>query len=82
MGKDALDAYRRGAAPRERAEHGHQIRSYVLHPYTKVKDLRTGVETTDAQAVLDGDLDAFMEAGLALRVHTWGRRRPGAPIPQ
>lgn len=47
---------------------GHQIRSYVLQPYQLVKDLRTGVENTDPQAVLDGDLDAFMEAALAQRI--------------
>ncbi|MDK9697908.1 MAG: peptide chain release factor 2 [Siculibacillus sp.] len=47
---------------------GHQIRSYVLQPYQMVKDLRTGVQTTDPQRVLDGDLDAFMEASLAARV--------------
>ncbi len=47
---------------------GHQIRSYVLQPYQLVKDLRTGVESTNPQAVLDGDLDAFMEASLAHRV--------------
>jgi len=47
---------------------GHQIRSYVLQPYQMVKDLRTNVETSNTQAVLDGDLDAFMEAALAHRV--------------
>jgi peptide chain release factor 2 len=47
---------------------GHQIRSYVLQPYQLVKDLRTGVESTNPNAVLDGALDAFMEAALAQRV--------------
>ena len=58
-----------------RAEHeaksdigwGHQIRSYVLHPYQMVKDLRTNVETGNAQGVLDGDLDDFLEAALAAK---------------
>jgi peptide chain release factor 2 len=44
---------------------GHQIRSYVLQPYQMVKDLRTGVATSNTNAVLDGDLDQFMEAALA-----------------
>ncbi len=47
---------------------GHQIRSYVLQPYQMVKDLRTKVETSNTGAVLDGDLDMFMEAALAARV--------------
>src|SRR5262249_60390101 len=44
---------------------GHQIRSYVLQPYQMVKDLRPGVQTSNTGAVLDGDLDPFMEAALA-----------------
>jgi peptide chain release factor 2 len=44
---------------------GHQIRSYVLQPYQMVKDLRTGVQTSNTGAVLDGELDQFMEAALA-----------------
>jgi peptide chain release factor 2 len=47
---------------------GHQIRSYVLHPYQMVKDLRTNVEKGNAQGVLDGDLDTFLEASLAMHV--------------
>jgi len=52
---------------------GHQIRSYVLHPYQMVKDLRTGVETGNTSAVLDGGLDDFMAAALAARVAGEGR---------
>src|SRR5467141_1127351 len=47
---------------------GHQIRSYVLQPYQMVKDLRTGVETSNTAAVLDGDLDRFLAAALAARI--------------
>ena len=47
---------------------GHQIRSYVLQPYQMVKDLRTGVESTAPQDVLDGSLDQFMEAALSHRI--------------
>jgi peptide chain release factor 2 len=46
---------------------GHQIRSYVLQPYQMVKDLRTGTESTNPQAVLDGALDPFMAAALAAK---------------
>ncbi len=47
---------------------GHQIRSYVLQPYQMVKDLRTGLETSNTQGVLDGDLDPFMAAALASKL--------------
>ncbi len=49
---------------------GHQIRSYVLQPYQMVKDLRTNVEKSNPQAVLDGDLDDFMAAALAMQLGT------------
>lgn len=47
---------------------GHQIRSYVLQPYQLVKDLRTGTQSTDPAAVLDGDIDPFMESALSARI--------------
>ncbi|WP_176038503.1 peptide chain release factor 2 [Brucella tritici] len=51
---------------------GHQIRSYVLQPYQLVKDLRTGVESTNPQEVLDGSVTPFMEAALAHRIQGGG----------
>jgi peptide chain release factor 2 len=51
---------------------GHQIRSYVLQPYQLVKDLRTGAQSTNPAAVLDGDIDVFIEAALSQRIKGGG----------
>jgi peptide chain release factor 2 len=51
-------------AGKMKIDFGSQIRNYVLHPYKLVKDARTGVERTDAQNVLDGDLDDYIKAFL------------------
>lgn len=61
------DEMRRLKGQHVEAEFGSQIRNYVLHPYQLVKDVRSEHETSNAQGVLDGDLDAFMEAYLRLK---------------
>jgi peptide chain release factor 2 len=65
--EEKMDAIRGG---RQDIAFGSQIRNYVLHPYQMVKDLRTDVETGNVNAVLDGDLDAFVEAEIR-----WAKRR-------
>jgi len=49
---------------KKKIEWGSQIRSYVMHPYKMVKDLRTGHETSNVQAVMDGDLNGFIKSYL------------------
>lgn len=59
--QEALDAIE---STKKKIEWGSQIRNYVMHPYKLVKDVRTGVETSNVQAVMDGDLDAFIKSYL------------------
>ncbi|MGN0034865.1 MAG: peptide chain release factor-like protein, partial [Coriobacteriales bacterium] len=58
--------------PKREISFGNQIRNYVLYPYQLVKDLRTGVETGNVEAVLDGDIDQFVVA-----YHRWRVSRDG-----
>lgn len=62
------EAAQAAAAQKSDIGWGHQIRSYVLQPYQMVKDLRTGVETSNTQGVLDGDITAFLEGALAQKI--------------
>jgi peptide chain release factor 2 len=70
--KKREDAAQAAAASKTDIGWGHQIRSYVLQPYQMVKDLRTGVVSTNPPTVLDGELTQFIEAALAQRVHGGG----------
>jgi peptide chain release factor 2 len=54
-------------ASKKKIEWGSQIRNYVMHPYKLVKDVRTGIETSDVQGVMDGDLDEFIKAYLMMQ---------------
>ncbi len=70
--KKREEAAQAEAASKTEIGWGHQIRSYVLQPYQLVKDLRTGIENTNPAAVLDGEIDGFVEAALAQRIHGGG----------
>ena len=70
--KKREEAAQAAAASKTDIGWGHQIRSYVLQPYQMVKDLRTGVVSTNPPEVLDGSITPFIEAALAQRVHGGG----------
>ncbi len=70
--KKREDAAQAAAASKTDIGWGHQIRSYVLQPYQMVKDLRTGIVSTNPPEVLDGNITPFIEAALAQRVHGGG----------
>jgi peptide chain release factor 2 len=59
--KKEKELFKQYGAEKKKIEWGSQIRSYVLHPYTMVKDHRTEIETGDANKVLDGGIDEFIE---------------------
>jgi peptide chain release factor 2 len=63
------------AASKTDAGWGHSLRSYVLQPYQLVKDVRTGHQSTDPDAVLDGDLGPFLEAALANKIKGGGNSK-------
>jgi peptide chain release factor 2 len=65
-------------ATKKKIEWGSQIRSYVLQPYQLVKDVRTEHETSQVDAVLDGDLDAFIESYLSKSADPDGLAAPGS----
>jgi len=67
--KTRQDEMAKARGEKRQIEWGSQIRSYVLHPYRLVKDVRTDVEVSNAEAVLDGDLDVFIEAEIRLMKH-------------
>lgn len=68
--KKQLEKFEKMEEAKSEIAWGNQIRSYVLHPYRMIKDLRTRIETGDVDRILDGDLDAFIRASLVLRKKT------------